>query len=159
VQTLYYRAFLIRLHAHIQRAGGRINDRSGCNPDLGFEGITETVFSRDRSDPLGGIDEADLPKGLRRFSITIEGVQLVMLSGDVDYIVSPLTGDADIGYIQRLSISLALERVRENLAKTLRVYERGSESCLLQVLSGSSVIVVPGENSGKALAGCREGTT
>ena len=52
--------------------------------------------------------------------IGVEGVDAIVLGGDVEHVVRALSGDFDVGYVERLGVNRAVHLERAKLAEVLR---------------------------------------
>ena len=97
------------------------------------------------------IEEIDLPQRRAKVIVGIECIDAVMLSGDKDNIVYPISRDSHSRQIKRLSINLAVDRITEELAKLAGTHAGRSQLRFIQILASSRQIVVIGNDTDVAI--------
>ena len=127
------------LRHHVQRAGGGIDDRRPRDThfSLDIAAIIKIQTAADRAAP-GGY-QTGLPVDMP--ALGIDAVDAVVLRRHIEHVVRR-TGDADVGKIQRLRIHAAVNHHGVQLTKLGAVHIRGRERRLLEVRTGSRIVVV-----------------
>jgi len=159
MQTLDERTVFIGPCDDVERAACRINNRRASNPNLRRHVAAGDVTRSKSINSFAGIDKADLPqrRGISALIIVgVKGVHAVMLRGNVDNIVNALVGYRDVGEIERLGVSVAIDYVREQLSEQTWINVAGSKNCFPDVLPGAKIVIVPRSNHDLATSRCNQ---
>jgi hypothetical protein len=67
-----------------------------------------------------------------------------VLGSDEEYVVFTLAGHLDVGYIERLSVDIAVDRQSEDFSKLLRINVLRREDFFVEVGPSASVVILRG---------------
>src|SRR6185295_10536842 len=134
---------LLGVDDDVERLGGGIDGGRAGDAALGDEVSGLAGVGRWDGDDARRVDEADLPERGGRLAVGVEGVDRVVLGGDVDDVVDAGRG-GDAGDVERLGVGVAVQRVGGDLPELLRVHVRARERGLARVLALPRVVVFPG---------------
>src|SRR5437016_5293845 len=90
--------------------------------------------------------------------IGVEAIEAVMLGCNENHIVRVLAWDRDSVHVERLSIYLAIHRLREELPERVNVQSCGRQLRLFWILPCARVVVVLRQDVGGRNHGRREAT-
>ena len=130
---------------HIERFAGSINDGSSGDADDRVHVTNCGVLARHRNN-VGRGGEVYLPERVRSRDVCIESIHAVIFGCHEHHIVNPHLCHPQPRPIQRLSINLSIHGIRTLLAKAVEVYIDRGERGFPQVLTGVSVVIVPGDD-------------
>jgi len=125
------------------RSEGAIDDGSGRDPNRRNDTHAAIHFIGGRL-PSG--HQRDVP--VQRSVVCVEGIDAVVLRGNVKNVVDALVGDGYVGEVKRLGVDRIVDRECHQLSKVGGVYVQGSEDGLLGVLAGTRVVVMPCDDIG-----------
>ena len=106
---------------YVESASLQVYDGRGRNSDLGADEPALNVILRWNSLALGLVEKADLPERRIARAVDVEGVDAVVLCGNVQDIVRTFARHLDRGQIQRLRIDRAVDLENAKFAELLRV--------------------------------------
>src|SRR5205807_2385659 len=112
VQTVVYRAVLIRFGHHIHRPCSWVNHRSGNYSCLRVASYVRAgkICSGCSRNSGGGICEIYLPKR-RRVAVRIEGIDTVVECRNIDYVMRAGTWNCDIRQVEWLPDDVSVHRL------------------------------------------------
>ena len=76
--------------------------------------------------------------------IGVEGVDAVVLGSDVEHVVRALSGDFDVGYVERLGVSRAVDFERAELAEVLGIDVPRRQDFFGECGVGAGVVILGG---------------
>ena len=127
----------------VHRVRGGVDHRRAGDADLGHDVAGDDVGLGDRGDAAGRVDEGALPE--LAAAVAVEGVDAVVLCGSVHHVVHAAV-DSQVGHVQGLRVSVAVDGVVNEVAEIGRVDVGGSEGRLLIIPTGKQGVVVAAED-------------
>ena len=124
-----------------ERVGRGIDHRGAGNAIFWAD-----VIARDARAGNGGdyrcMDEGAVPQGGdRRGSVSVEGIELIVLGSDEDYIVGR-SPDCHIRHIQRLRVDLSIDVILDTFAELVHIDVAGIEDRLVELMTGATKIIL-----------------
>src|SRR5262249_5644551 len=106
---------------------------------------------RDGRNSVRRIDEAVMPQdavviGPAAGTIAVERIDAVMLGGDKNYVVRSPVREAQISFVKRLRVDVAIHAIREQHPKVGRADVGGRKNFFLIIGAGKQVVVMPGQH-------------
>jgi len=86
-----------------------------------------------------GFQEADVPERIDR-RVGVEGIDAVVLGGDVEDVVGAFAGDGDMRDVERLGVDVAVHLQREPLAELGGTDSRRRERGFVEIGAGAGVV-------------------
>ena len=133
MQALEVNSVLLRFRDEVQGLGRRIDHRSAGDADFRHQVTAGNVAVRNGRDPGRGIDETLLPQHCSR--VCIDGVNTVVLRGDVQHVVRPSGNVLHIRNVERLRVHIAVDSCRKELSELGAIHIAGGQGCFLCILT------------------------
>jgi hypothetical protein len=89
--------------------------------------------------------------------IGVEGVNAVVLGSDVKHVMSTLSGDFDVGYVERLGINRAVHFERAELAEVVGSDILRRQDFFRECGAGAGVVVLGGDDLREQVSPSTEG--
>src|SRR5215472_1056530 len=131
-----------RTRQHEEGAGAHINNRGGGDAHLGTDEWALEFVAMHRLDGPLCAEERNLPQGRIAGTVSIEGINGVMLSGDIEHIVPAFVREVEIRNIQRLCVDRTIDLPRAYLAELPRVDVFGRKYLFVEVGAGAQVVIL-----------------